>query len=409
MKTLPLLLITTLSVFIAINISSAFAKTRLNNAILLPFKGSELVLVGKVIEAKNTPDENKTQYSIAVEKYLKNPKPFDLLTAVGYGIRKEVTDQFQQSYFNQPVFEKGDRVFLYLNQKGGQYNISPFSFLISKTGMISPPGSATIRPDKNNHYGNENVSILGVIDKGYMYTSAAEYGANSTVSIIVYNPKHEKCLSDQVDVKPDGSFVYQFKIKGTLGISGTYESDINVGSGGYGTAFNYVANPLKQFQSGIPIKGITCLEDQQLIIKAQDSSPACVKPQTAQKLVERGWAKQTTNAIESSAISNSLVDIISIQMVPPPNPGGPIIQLTLKNIGMKTITNLKATLELNNDYTFDFKDITESKPLTSGHSTFDTQILIGAGFRTELAYPLTISGIANNIPFRYSVNIYISS
>lgn len=37
-----------------------------------------------------------------------------------------------------------------------------------------------------------------------------------------------------------------------------------------------IDSPLKQFKSGL---------------KAEDGSPACVKPQTAQKLVERGWAK----------------------------------------------------------------------------------------------------------------------
>jgi hypothetical protein len=289
MKTLHLSIIAILGVFVIISINLTFAEVQLNNAISTPFKDSELVLVGKIIEAKNTSSENKTQYSIAVEKYLKNPKPFDLITAVGSGIRKEITNQFQQSYYNQPVFEKGDRVFLYLNQKSGQYVISQFSFLISK-GDYPIIASATIRPDKNNYYGNENITILGVIDKGYLYTSAAEYGANSTVSITVYNPKNEKYLIDQIDVKPDGSFIYQFKIKGKLGVTGTYNYLINIGGGDTGGTFDYVSNPLTQFKSGIAAKDVTCDQGLLLIFKTSDGSPACVKPDTAKVLVERGWA-----------------------------------------------------------------------------------------------------------------------
>jgi hypothetical protein len=61
--------------------------------------------------------------------------------------------------------------------------------------------------------------------------------------------------------------------------------------------------------------------------------------------------------------SNKIVDVIAIRSVGPVNLGGPVIQLTLKNIGLMPITNLNATLELNNSYTFDFKDIIESKHL----------------------------------------------
>ena len=47
--------------------------------------------------------------------------------------------------------------------------------------------------------------------------------------------------------------------------------------------------PFEQFKSGISAKDITCKEGLQLVIKAEDGSPVCVKPDTAQKLIERGW------------------------------------------------------------------------------------------------------------------------
>jgi hypothetical protein len=46
--------------------------------------------------------------------------------------------------------------------------------------------------------------------------------------------------------------------------------------------------PLKQMKLGIPFSNIVCNNDLELI-KKYDGSPACVKPETKQKLIERGW------------------------------------------------------------------------------------------------------------------------
>jgi hypothetical protein len=51
-------------------------------------------------------------------------------------------------------------------------------------------------------------------------------------------------------------------------------------------------SPLKQFKSGVLVKDITCSQGLQLILKAEDSSPACVASYNINKLIERGWAKQ---------------------------------------------------------------------------------------------------------------------
>lgn len=47
--------------------------------------------------------------------------------------------------------------------------------------------------------------------------------------------------------------------------------------------------PLVQLNYGVPAKDVKCKQGLQLVIKAEDGSPACVKPDTAQKLIERGW------------------------------------------------------------------------------------------------------------------------
>ena len=53
-------------------------------------------------------------------------------------------------------------------------------------------------------------------------------------------------------------------------------------------------SPLTQFKSGIASKDVKCMQGLQLFIKTNDGSPACVKPQTAQKFVERGWGRLDT-------------------------------------------------------------------------------------------------------------------
>lgn len=50
-----------------------------------------------------------------------------------------------------------------------------------------------------------------------------------------------------------------------------------------------LSTPLQQFRSGIAANDVKCGQGFQLVIKSEDNSPACVKLQTAQKLVERGW------------------------------------------------------------------------------------------------------------------------
>ncbi len=66
----------------------------------------------------------------------------------------------------------------------------------------------------------------------------------------------------------------------------------HVSFGEYPTAYysTLTMHPLQQVNSGILAKDVQCNQGFQLIFKTEDGSPACVKPDTASKLVERGWA-----------------------------------------------------------------------------------------------------------------------
>ncbi|MGI0064622.1 MAG: hypothetical protein ACREAL_07100 [Nitrosopumilaceae archaeon] len=50
-----------------------------------------------------------------------------------------------------------------------------------------------------------------------------------------------------------------------------------------------IPSPNKQIKMGIDPNDVTCKDGLQLIFK-YDKAPACVKPRTAEKLIERGWA-----------------------------------------------------------------------------------------------------------------------
>jgi hypothetical protein len=49
-------------------------------------------------------------------------------------------------------------------------------------------------------------------------------------------------------------------------------------------------SPLKQYKMGTPLNLIQCYDSFELILKQSTKKPACVLPDTAVKLIERGWA-----------------------------------------------------------------------------------------------------------------------
>jgi putative hemolysin len=64
-------------------------------------------------------------------------------------------------------------------------------------------------------------------------------------------------------------------------------------------------SPLSQVQTGLDPSDITCVSGLQLILKATDGSPACVKPASATKLLQWGWASKI---ISSTHIVDQVLD-----------------------------------------------------------------------------------------------------
>ena len=57
------------------------------------------------------------------------------------------------------------------------------------------------------------------------------------------------------------------------------------------TTRSFATSPLEQLKSGVQPQDVKCEQGFQLILKTEDSSPACVQQGNAEKLVQRGWAQ----------------------------------------------------------------------------------------------------------------------
>jgi len=56
-------------------------------------------------------------------------------------------------------------------------------------------------------------------------------------------------------------------------------------------AIAYFPPPLKQISDGIKPENVICTEGLQIILKSSNNFSACVKPNSVERLIERGWGK----------------------------------------------------------------------------------------------------------------------
>ncbi len=68
-----------------------------------------------------------------------------------------------------------------------------------------------------------------------------------------------------------------------------------------------VLSPLAQLRQGVALDKIVCADGLELIMKKSDGKPACVKPQTASILIERGWGEHVLPSIVEDEERNSKI------------------------------------------------------------------------------------------------------
>lgn len=120
----------------------------------------------------------------------------------------------------------------------------------------------------------------------------------------------------------------------------------------------------------------------------------------------------TTLPATSTGTSNQgPVAVVSVSAVGPPNPGGPRVEITLKNVGIVPVISISAFLKLEGEKTFryDFIDVSSTNPLQPGATTSQTLNLIGpTGYSDEAFYPLLMYVILDNgDSFTYTKQVQI--
>jgi internalin A len=94
------------------------------------------------------------------------------------------------------------------------------------------------------------------------------------------------------------------------------------------------------------------------------------------------------------------IEIVSVLgPLQPINWAGPIVEITLKNVGVGPVVSLTATLKVSSvsGISFDFAfNVTPSNSLQPNGITSDTRTLIGGGFSSDVSYPLKIHATLQN-------------
>jgi hypothetical protein len=110
------------------------------------------------------------------------------------------------------------------------------------------------------------------------------------------------------------------------------------------------------------------------------------------------------------------IEVVSVASpLSPINPGGPIVEVTLKSVSSEPVVALTASLGIsragpsNTPFIFNF-DVTSSNPLLPSNSIRSRLTLIGGSFADNISYPLKIEGkLKSGATFAYTEQVQIES
>ena len=218
--------------------------------------------------------------------------------------------------------------------------------------------------------GDQNFTVLVGVQQPDKYMQPADFKEIATSSL-------SRTLAIDIPYKPisDVQGVWDFKITGSDVLSGP----------------SVFSNPpLKQFKSGIKAQDVKCNTGFELVIKSTDGSPACVKPDTASKLVELGWAKEIVST-PVNIISNMKPVIQNYTGYQSKIIPGPLVLSSCGGGGYHSFSNI-----LNSTGFHVFYNITNSG------TAFDDNYVIEPGHAGTITYVIN----AGSSPTPYMTNSY---
>lgn len=253
------------------------------------------------------------EYTVKVEEFLKNPQNYDVIK-----LRQATVGGVPSGPSTIGGFEVGDKVLFYLPKYDNQ-TFFPMQYLPESFKIPQFCEGKDVLMQKRLEGG----SNFTVIQNG-MKVDYGNFTANKTIQFL-YDKDMNTLLGKSLDVsvgivKMTGNYnqpvfsqnihaeskpcqwVASVEWEYTPKEAGKYAMGIIQKEGGTltdtsSTSFSvrpYVdtlnpMSPLQQFKSGISAQTVECVSNFQLILKTEDGSPACVSPNTAQILIERGW------------------------------------------------------------------------------------------------------------------------
>ena len=181
-------------------------------------------------------------------------------------------------------------------------------------------------PVQNNNFGISvsaygNKILIGMDHddtQGYDAGSAFLYDINGNMIQEIQNPTPTPVTSETMG-NYFGSSVLLLKNDMVIGSPGDNTGATNAGAvymiqnNTISVTHPSLSTPLKQFKSGILASDVQCAQGLELVLKAEDGSPACVKFSTAESLIKHGWASsesgissdgQRTYIIQDSSASS---------------------------------------------------------------------------------------------------------
>lgn len=279
----------------------------------------EIVILGH-IESVDLKSDG-TQYSVDVLEYVKVPEEFEkkkIINAIG-------CPQGQRGGCH--IFNKGENVLFALNEENGVLQVSEVSFVAPnqncKVGDFfafhdAKDGLETVQNNETKKFvTGKPIDITfyaynkQLDNSPYKVTVEFFRAFNNTVFSKTFEGQFEECVPN---VKLETSF--------TPMEMGKYGKRYTASYGGGEMAWGFPiieedAKPLKQFKAGTNVNEIQC-NNNLVLIQKYDESPACVKPESIPKLVERRWAENKIiyldNPLQQKWTHNTNGEITSIDI-----------------------------------------------------------------------------------------------
>ncbi|MDE2590574.1 MAG: hypothetical protein KGL95_13025, partial [Patescibacteria group bacterium] len=247
---------------------------------------------------EKTGNVTQEEYDLVYSLYRdRNNCYFENLVAVTLDASLNVTSVKEYSLYNEPDGYPRPPISCLMNLEPSKMDYNPLLII------LAPSPFATVN-ETFNASSDGTIVFSGTVHKLF----------SKYVTLSVFNPRGDLIAISQPQPESDGRFSQTFQPFSPLwSMTGNYTVSIASGThnlvespfyfSGVGccmteSPLHYADQglpPLEQWKSYVPARNTICAKDLQLVIKAEDSSPACVKTETAQKLIERGWAIKNTS------------------------------------------------------------------------------------------------------------------